>query len=46
MAKACSRLSMEQGPAMMARLQPPMAASVPANRMTVSSSFTSRLASL
>ena len=28
---------------MMAKLRPPIAASVPANRMTVSSSFTSRL---
>ena len=46
MAKACSRLSMEHGPATMARSRPPMVASVPGKRMTVSSSFTSRLASL
>ena len=46
MAKACSRLSMAHGPATMARLRPPMVASVPGKRMTVFSSLTSRLTSL
>ena len=43
---ACSRDSIEHGPAIIASFAPPIVASVPANRITVSSSFTSRLTSL